>query len=514
VIAPTDSPSAATSPVPTAPAASALPAAPNNARRDAAASRQPSPTLVPQISPPPPHAPSAAPPIWIGPALSQPAARQYRLRAVFECGKLDPQVADTPVLAPFPLMLAPSAWQEVARLAEALSSEAIAAERELLARTDLHRTLALPRAVRRALSRCTPPSADSGPRLSRLDLHWAADDESPAIPAWRLSEINADVPGGLIEAGPLARLMLDIGGPPLGRAALAPDPGAALAYALALRLRDSAATDPLVALVHATAYADDFQVMRRAQHCLNAVGLRSVLAAPDHLAWQTPGQAPMHAPTGQRVDAVIRFFPAEWLPQLGRRNRWERFFGPPEPSTRSTPAVLLSNPATAVLVQSKRWSLLWDRLTTPVPTWRQLLPETRDPRELRPRRQLRPVGHPRTPSTAASAHWVLKPAMGRVGEGVLVPGVASPHERALRRAARRDPASWVAQRRFHSIPLDSPVGPLHVCLGVYVVDGRAAGLYARASTRALIDQAAYELPVLIDHSATQTTPNWSPHDRA
>jgi hypothetical protein len=63
----------------------------------------------------------------------------------------------------------------------------------------------------------------------------------------------------------------------------------------------------------------------------------------------------------------------------------------------------LSNPATAILTQTKRFPLIWDDLTTPLTTWRALLPETRDPRHA---------------PWCDSDDWVIKPALGRVGEGV------------------------------------------------------------------------------------------------
>lgn len=445
-------------------------------------------------------------PIWVGRALGAAAAREYRLRAVFECGKLDPQVADTPVLAPFPLMLAASAWRELSTLAEELGAEALAAERELVRRADLQRGLGLPRVVRSVLRDCDASCVDSGPRICRLDFHWATEPGTLDGPSWRLSEINADVPGGLIEAGPLAKLMLELGGE-CKEAVVAPDPAERLAAALASRLQERS-QDPLVALVHATAYADDFQVMRRVQECLAGVGVRSVLAAPDHLVRRRGAGGTFHVMSGEHVGGVVRFFPAEWLPELGRPARWESFFGRACDAEPEGDVPVLSNPATAVLVQSKRWSLRWDRLETPLPAWRRALPETRDPRDaISGRWRWRRRGPEIGPPAPDASDWVFKPAMGRVGEGVLVPGVAAKDERAIRRAVRRDPGSWVAQRRFFSVPVESPVGPLHVCLGVYVVDGRAAGLYARASVRALIDQGAYELPVLIDQGARGM--NWS-----
>src|SRR5438128_131288 len=76
--------------------------------------------------------------------LSRDAQREIRRRAIFDCCKWDPQVGDVSVLAPFALLIDESTWRELARLAEALARETLAAERELLGRPKLHRLLGLP----------------------------------------------------------------------------------------------------------------------------------------------------------------------------------------------------------------------------------------------------------------------------------------------------------------------------------------------------------------------------------
>ena len=40
----------------------------------------------------------------------------------------------------------------------------------------------------------------------------------------------------------------------------------------------------------------------------------------------------------------------------------------------------------------------------------------------------------------------------------------------------------------------------HSCIGVYVIDGRTAGAYARVAPRALIDGRAQDAAVLLDRS--------------
>lgn len=60
------------------------------------------------------------------------------------------------------------------------------------------------------------------------------------------------------------------------------------------------------------------------------------------------------------------------------------------------------------------------------------------------------------------------------------------------------PGQWVAQRRFESVPVPTPAGPRHVCVGVYTVNGRAAGAYARLAEKLLIDFAAMDVALLLE----------------
>ena len=146
---------------------------------------------------------------------------------------------------------------------------------------------------------------------------------------------------------------------------------------------------------------------------------------------------------------MVRFFPADWLGSLAESSGWPQFF-----AGARTP---LSNPATAILTQTKRFPLVWDALVTSLPTWRALLPETRRRREA---------------PWLTSDDWVLKPALGRVGEGIGLKGVVESKElRRIRRAARWWPGGWVAQRRFGTLPVDLGRTRVFPCLGVYTLDG-------------------------------------------
>lgn len=172
---------------------------------------------------------------------------------------------------------------------------------------------------------------------------------------------------------------------------------------------------------------------------------------------------------------LIRKFPAEWLINLPGRG-WQGYFGPVR-----TPSC---NPTTALLPQSKRLPLVWDDLPVPTPTWRRLLPPTCDPRSV--------------PNSEAT-DWVFKPALGRVGEQVALHNVSPAKEwQAIQRAARRYPTDWVAQRRFTLVPWQRAEGTFYPCLGVYTVNGRAAGVYGRLSATPLVNALAQDVAVLVD----------------
>lgn len=399
------------------------------------------------------------------PPLGTSQTRDYRARAIFELGKFDPQCGDTDVLCPFALALDEREWHVLAREAEALDDELLAAERELLTRPDLHPHLAIPRRIMRALATTDAPAVP-GPRVTRYDFH-------PTAEGWRISEANTDVPGGFIEASGLPALHASLGCAAYmsDRLVTPPDPTERLVSAVLGRI----AGPPRVALVHATAYTDDRQVMLWLARQLTSRGCKAVLVSPEQLLFGPKGVQSTGPDGARNIDAIIRFFPAEWLVNLPRRMDIGPFFRP-------MPPVVHMNPATALLTQSKRLPLLGSRMRTRMPTWDRLLPETRDPREVPTRDEA----------------WILKPALGRVGDGVVIPGVsAGRDERRLRLMARAFPRHWIAQRRFRALPLSTPDGPRYPCLGVYVIDGAAAGIYARLAARPLIDHAAQDAAVFI-----------------
>lgn len=380
---------------------------------------------------------------------------RVRRRAIFECCKWDPQVEDTNVLAGFALLLSTSAWHQLARWAETLYAETLATERQIAGRADLLRMLGLPSAIERVLGASDFSPAQPGPRVMRFDFHYTTE-------GWRISEVNSDVPGGYIESTGFTRLMAEH----LPGFIPTANPVAELLRSLSSHRTKSDA----VALVHATAYTDDRQVMVYLQRALNRQGCSVELASPADIVWRND-----LAYLGDRpCSALLRFFPAEWLSNL-EGNQWKNFF-------RQTDTLQM-NPGAALISQSKRFPLTWVELDQPPRLWRELLPTTVDPERL---------------SGEELRSWVIKPALGRVGDGIGLSGVtAEPELTKLLYACRRQPALWAAQRRFDSVAGDSEEGPVHPCFGVYVVDGRASGVYGRIAAQPLINHQARDVAVLI-----------------
>jgi glutathionylspermidine synthase len=376
---------------------------------------------------------------------------------VLDCCKWDPQVGDVATLAPFPLLIAAAEWVMLAADAETLAAELMAAEPELLELPHLWRVLAIPRRLRSALRRAEHVTS---PRVLRFDFHWTPD-------GWRISEVNSDVPGGYAEASSFPRLMAGHvpGARPAG------DPAIAWTDAFEAAISDGSRH---VALLAAAGFMEDLQVVAYLGGLLAARGFMPRIAQPQQLQWLN-GRAFL---SGQPLGGIVRFYQAEWLARL-RRGSWGRLF-----ETTRTPVV---NPAAAMLSESKRFPLVWNSLTTAMPTWRRLLPETRDPRH-----------GPWRESSAADA-WLIKSAFCNTGDTVAARDLVSPKRWAAAcRSAWWFPGQWVAQRRFETLPIDTPTGEaMYPSIGVYTVNGRASGAYSRLSRGPIVDFRAVDAALLV-----------------
>jgi glutathionylspermidine synthase len=295
----------------------------------------------------------------------------------------------------------------------------------------------------------------------RFDFH-------PTTHGWRISEANSDVPGGFSEASHFSGILAEqfpFTQPP-------GNPSKAWTGVLAA----AAGAGGVVALLSAPGYMEDHQVIAFLAARLRERGCRAHLAKPEQILWRDGFAHLCTAWYRGPLNAVVRFYQAEWLSRLPGKTGWKHFFR--NGRTR------VANPPLAVISESKRFPLVWEKVSTPLPTWRALLPETRDPRE--------------TPWPNDDG-WLLKTALCNTGDTVSLRELMRPVDwLKTSLQVHRSPASWVAQRRFDSVALATPCGPRHVCVGIYTVNGRVAGAYARLSEKLVIDFAAVDVALLLE----------------
>jgi uncharacterized circularly permuted ATP-grasp superfamily protein len=104
----------------------------------------------------------------------------------------------------------------------------------------------------------------------------------------------------------------------------------------------------------------------------------------------------------------------------------------------------------------------------------------------------------------ARATWVIKRAMGRVGDEVFVGALfqdgdwASIVDRSRQLAAAGE--TWIAQRFVAQRAVPTPWGARLVTLGAYVEEGRFAGYFARITPHSHVSHDALCVPVFAEAS--------------
>jgi hypothetical protein len=302
-----------------------------------------------------------------------------------------------------------------------------------------------------------------GAALMRVDLLLDANGE------WKACEINADCPGGHNETVGLPRLarMAGFGG--------GYDPSRVV-EGLVARL-ESLADGGTVGIIHATGYAEDLQVCALVARALEARGTRTVMTTPTAPSMRG-GDLCVH---GEAIRALYRYFPIEWM--SGQRNVDVIARAVVQGRLRTITSFA------HVFTQSKlAFARSWET-SSPGDAVRRWLPETHEVRDVS-----------RSALAGHRADWVVKRAMGRVGEEVFVGELFDDHGAwdalvdEVRSLADRG-ESWVAQRFVPQLAVPTPWGPRLVTLGAYVLDGAFAGYFARLSPRSHVSHDALCVPV-------------------
>jgi len=384
---------------------------------------------------------------------------RYRYDVIFQGYKWDPQVEDANTVSEYVALLDQETVEELAALAEQLAAETMAMEEEMLHQPSCAKALGLPAVMVRAMKRAANYRREEHVRLMRFDFH-------PTDRGWMISEVNSDVPGGFAESSILpviANRYVKSGRP-------AEDFSGHLFKAFEERMKPGGA----IAFVHATSYADDRQVMQFMGDYFVKRGYEALYLAPDHVRFKEKKAFSILEKEPKAVQGIIRFFPLEWLPELPFSSRWRDYYDTLTPSC--------NHPA-AMLTQSKRLPLIWDRLEAGHDLWKRLLPETKAVTGL----------------DYNDPEYIYKPVFGRVGGGITIKEAISEKEfRAIKKEAAKRPKEWIVQKRFQSMPVTAGDGAsFHLCIGAFVVNGEFAGFYGRISPYARIDEKAKDIPILV-----------------
>jgi hypothetical protein len=260
-----------------------------------------------------------------------------------------------------------------------------------------------------------------------------------------------------------------------------------------------------VGMIFATAWPEDLQICALLKRTLAKMGVTALLAPP------TGPRLVDGALTlgGKPVRALYRYFPTEYME--GQTNLDDLVAAVEHGLVRTVPSFSHMY-AQSKLSFARVWALReYLGMRAPIERW---VPETVDLADV-PTEQL----------LAERERWVLKRALGRVGDQVFVgmltsqaywkglveelaalrlsgfgaePG-QSPSEPG--RSAIVDPASsreaWIAQRLVRQRPIPTPLGDRFVTLGAYVLDGRFTGYFARITPVSHVSHDALCVPVFI-----------------
>ena len=101
----------------------------------------------------------------------------YRLDAIFNCYKWDPQFFDNNTVAKHALVLSKEEHEEIENLTEKLTKETILAEEFLNQNLHLLKPLALPKKILKELKNMNNYKSDRNIRLMRFDFHLTEEEK-------------------------------------------------------------------------------------------------------------------------------------------------------------------------------------------------------------------------------------------------------------------------------------------------------------------------------------------------
>lgn len=326
-------------------------------------------------------------------------------------------------------------------------------------------------------------SAPSWHGIARADVFVTRDGLAVA-------EINCDTPTGEAEATVLGELVADAAGVADPNAALRDCFLAMLEFVAARERAPEAGPLRTVGLVYPTELTDDLPLVRLYKQWFEGRGWGVVLGSPYNLTFEDGRTCLFDAP----IDVLLRHYKTDWWGE--RQSAWrDDPIHDADPLDEPFRAVIsgmaegrlaVVNPFGAVAVQNKRsFALMWEQIHRFPPrvqeTIERLVPVTRRLEVMHAEQLL-----------AQREEWVLKSDYGAEGEEVVVGREVS--DATWRQVlARAEPRRWVAQRYF-TAETDARGAALNY--GVFLVAGKAAGLYGRVQVGAT-DGRAQSAPILV-----------------
>ena len=387
----------------------------------------------------------------------------YKIKAMFDCYKWDPQFCDNNTLSRYVLVLTKKENEEIISLTEKLDKETRLAEEYLNKNIKIAKNLTLPRKVLEQIPNMQNYDKTQNIRLMRYDFHLSIDNN------WVVTEVNSDCPGGFAESSLLPNLARNvINLPQLDFTSF----GDKMVEEINKKLNKNGT----IMMVHCTCFSDDRQVMQYMGDRLKKEGYRIIYGAADHINFKDKKAYCILDNNQISIDLIFRFTPLEWLIQMKPR-RWDGYFNT---VTKSC------NHPISIYAQSKRFPFVWNDLEKAgisMSTWKKLLPETFEVKKF-----------------LLKEGYIYKPVYGRVGERISIKEACKGDEyEKILRDVKKHPQQYLLQKDFKSKAIITNDGnKYHICLGSYTIEGKHAGYYARMSQYPRIDSYAEDIPVLIE----------------
>jgi glutathionylspermidine synthase len=323
--------------------------------------------------------------------------------------------------------------------------------------------------------------------IARLDVFECTDGRI------QICEMNSDTPSGEAEAV-LLNAMLFPSNTPEAACLLNPNDDfprrfTAMLWNFYRASVVSPVVKPRIGIIYPTELTEDLSMIVLYRQWLEEAGFEVVAGSPFNLHEVSHGRAAMF---GKPIDIALRHYKTDWWGEREPVWRDSDGFPDPEPLAKQLQVLLDAEEAGTLAVVNPFGAALTQNKLTMAFCWRHrelfsaqsqetiaaYIPETR---------RLADVQN----ETVEKNHWVLKSDYGCEGDEVII-GRAASEEQWRTCLQMAIPERWIVQRYFEAAPMEGGI-PNY---GVYVIAGRASGIYTRLAAIAT-DYRAISAPTFI-----------------